>query len=98
MRFVVLKASSSIHLAHRCPSDHLADTTQGSLAINRLGPNRASGEVKLDCGKDTNWLLFDPKELQRFGHQKGGITKKSRTASTNRTAFCPSITTTPSTS
>ncbi|PYL81015.1 MAG: hypothetical protein DMF21_06805 [Verrucomicrobia bacterium] len=77
MRFVVLKASSSIHLAHRCPSDHLADTTQGSLAINRLGPNRASGEVKLDCGKDTNWLLFDPKELQRFAHQKGGIMKKT---------------------
>src|SRR5437773_4044344 len=77
MRFVVLKASGSIHLAHRCPSDHLADTTQGSLAINRLGPNRASGEVKLDCGKDTNWLLFDPKELQRFAHQKGGIMKKT---------------------
>jgi hypothetical protein len=29
-----------------------------------------AGEVKLDCGKDTNWLLLDPNELQRFTHQK----------------------------
>jgi hypothetical protein len=34
-------------------------------------------EVKLDYGKDANWLLFDPKELQRFVHQKGGIMKKT---------------------
>jgi hypothetical protein len=67
---MVLKASSSIHLAHRRPSDDLADTTQGSLAINRLRPDRAAGEVKLDCGKNTNWLLFDPNELQTFAHQK----------------------------
>jgi hypothetical protein len=33
--------------------------------------------VKLDCGKDTNWLLFDPNDLQRFAHQKGGIMKKT---------------------
>jgi len=34
--------------------------------------------VKLDCGKDTDWLLFDPTELQRFAHQKGGIINKRR--------------------
>jgi hypothetical protein len=33
--------------------------------------------VKLDCGKDTNWLLFEQKELQRFAHQKGGIMKRT---------------------
>jgi hypothetical protein len=32
--------------------------------------------VKLDCAKDTNWLLFDPNALRRFDHQKGGIMKK----------------------
>jgi hypothetical protein len=32
--------------------------------------------VKLDCGKDTNWLLFHPNQRQRFAHQKGGIMKK----------------------
>jgi hypothetical protein len=32
--------------------------------------------VKLDCDKDTKWLLFDPNALQRFAHQKGGIMKK----------------------
>src|SRR5438128_957807 len=41
------------------------------------GPDRAAGKVKLDCGKDTNWLLFDPNDLQRFAHQKGGIMKKT---------------------
>jgi hypothetical protein len=42
---------------------------QGSLARNR-GPDRAAAEVKLDCGKDTMWLLFDPQERRRFAHQK----------------------------
>jgi hypothetical protein len=42
-----------------------------------LRPDRAAGEVKLDCGKDTNWLLFEQKELQRFAHQKGGIMKRT---------------------
>jgi hypothetical protein len=35
------------------------------------------GKVKLDCGKDTNWLLFEPNELERFDHQKGGIMKRT---------------------
>ena len=26
--------------------------------------------VKLDWYRDTNWVLFDPNELQRFGQQK----------------------------
>jgi hypothetical protein len=34
--------------------------------------------VKLDWDKDTNWLLFDPNELQRFAQQKGGMMKKRR--------------------
>jgi hypothetical protein len=33
--------------------------------------------VKLDRGKDANWLLFDPNKFQRFAHQKGGIMKKT---------------------
>jgi len=35
------------------------------------------GRLKVGCGKDTNWLLFDPNELERFAHQKGGIKKFS---------------------
>src|SRR6476646_7547834 len=34
--------------------------------------------VKLDCYSDTNWVLFDPNELQRFAQQKGGFMKKRR--------------------
>jgi hypothetical protein len=45
--------------------------------MNRLGPNRVRVRWKLDCGKDTRWLLFDPNEIQRFTHQKGGIMKKT---------------------
>jgi len=33
---------------------------------------------KLDWYRDTNWVLFDPNDLQRFAHQKGGIIKKRR--------------------
>jgi hypothetical protein len=40
------------------------------------GAGRTADEVKLDCGKDTKWLLFDPNELRRLTHQKGGIMKK----------------------
>jgi hypothetical protein len=32
--------------------------------------------VKLDRDKDTNWLLFDPNELQRFAQQKGMMRKR----------------------
>jgi len=31
--------------------------------------------VKVGCAKDTNWLLFDPNEIQRFAHEKKGIIK-----------------------
>jgi hypothetical protein len=34
--------------------------------------------VKLDRDKDTNWILFDPNELQRFAQQKGGMMRKRR--------------------
>jgi hypothetical protein len=33
--------------------------------------------VKLDCGKDANWLLFDQNDLRTLTHQKGGIMKKT---------------------
>jgi hypothetical protein len=31
--------------------------------------------VKLDWYRDTNWVLFDPNDLQRFAQQKGGFMK-----------------------
>ena len=34
--------------------------------------------VKLDWYRDTNWVLFDPNDLQRFAQQKGGFMKKRR--------------------
>lgn len=34
--------------------------------------------VKLDWCRDTNWVLFDPNDLQRFVQQKGGFMKKRR--------------------
>ena len=34
--------------------------------------------VRLDWDKDTKWVLFDPKELQRFAQRKGGFMKKRR--------------------
>jgi hypothetical protein len=34
--------------------------------------------VKLDWYRDTNWVLFDRNELQRFAQQKGGFMKKRR--------------------
>jgi hypothetical protein len=34
--------------------------------------------VKLDWYRDTNWVLFDRNELQRFAQQKGGFIKKRR--------------------
>jgi len=36
------------------------------------------GRLKVGCAKDTNWLLLDPNELQRFAHQTGGIIKRRR--------------------
>jgi hypothetical protein len=32
--------------------------------------------MKLDCGKNMKWVLFDANELQKFIHQKGGIIMK----------------------
>jgi len=32
---------------------------------DRLGPNGASGEINLDCGKKTKWVFFEPNELRR---------------------------------
>ena len=34
--------------------------------------------MKLDWYRDTNWVLFDPNDLQRFAQQKGGFMKKRR--------------------
>ena len=34
--------------------------------------------VRLDWDKDTKWVLFVPKELQRFAQRKGGFMKKRR--------------------
>ena len=34
--------------------------------------------VKLDWYRDTNWVLFDPNDPQRFAQQKGGFMKKRR--------------------
>jgi len=34
--------------------------------------------VKLDWYRDTNWVLFDLNDLQRFAQQKGGFMKKLR--------------------
>jgi hypothetical protein len=41
---------------------------------NRPGP--AGGKMKLDCGRDMKWLLFESNKLQKFAHPKGGIMKK----------------------
>ena len=44
--------------------------------------------VRLDWDKDTKWVLFDPKELQRFAQRKGGFMKKRRGKVLKR--LCPS--------
>jgi hypothetical protein len=41
-----------------------------------LGAGLCCGRLKVGCAKDTNWLLFDPNEIQRFAHEKKGIIKK----------------------
>jgi hypothetical protein len=33
--------------------------------------------LKVDCGKNRKWDLFDPKELQRIAHQIGGNMKNT---------------------
>jgi hypothetical protein len=30
------------------------------------GSDRAAGDVKLVCAKNTNWLLFNPNQLQKL--------------------------------
>jgi len=35
----------------------------------------AAARLKVGCAKDTNWLLFDPNQLERFAHQNGGTIK-----------------------
>jgi hypothetical protein len=34
--------------------------------------------VKVDWYRDTNWVLFDPNDLQRFAQQKGGFMNTER--------------------
>jgi hypothetical protein len=41
-----------------------------------VGAGSCCGELKLDCGKNMKWVLFDANELQKFAYQKGGIIMK----------------------
>jgi hypothetical protein len=66
------------------PADH--SSTGGHILKSRgmrAGERRAvgrktgrAGEVKLDCGKDTMWLLFDPNWRRDLLIKKGAIMKK----------------------
>jgi hypothetical protein len=45
-----------------------------ALRSYEMGPSFTASELKVDCGKNTNWLLFGSDQLRRFRQLEHALT------------------------